>query len=282
MDAHAISGEAFIDLQLHTLYSDGVWTPSALVDYLVQAEFTLAAVTDHDTMKSIAAMQRAALQTPLTLLPAVEMSTSWRGRATNVLCFGVNPHDVALAVLCQRVVQGQRENTQQVYQYLLEQGYRFPRRQEILAASGGVPLTPNDNACLLYQHGYTLDIPSTKYILERSGFRWITNDINIVVEAAHRCGAICILAHPGRNDGHIMSYSGLLLDQLYDEVPLDGIEVYYPAHSLEQVAYYLEYARKNRLLISAGSGSHSFKRPPVKYKANLCRSLLKRLGFSVR
>ena len=95
-----------------------------------------------------------------------------------------------------------------------------------------------------------------------------------------RSGGVCLLAHPGRG-GYFTCYDVALLDQLRREVSIDGLEVYYPAHTQEQIAMYLEYARKHNLLISSGSDSHGPTNKPIKYQANLSRHLLERLGIQV-
>jgi predicted metal-dependent phosphoesterase TrpH len=118
-------------------------------------------------------------------------------------------------------------------------------------------------------------------MITEAGFFWVTTDIAAVVDAAHRSGAVCLIAHPGRGEGY-MRYDVSLLDQLRQEVPVDGIEVYYPAHAPEQIAMYLEYAQKYHLLISSGSDSHGPDRKPIKYQAELSRSLLERLGAQIR
>jgi 3',5'-nucleoside bisphosphate phosphatase len=64
-------------------------------------------------------------------------------------------------------------------------------------------------------------------------------------------------------------------------VPVDSIEAYYPMHAPEQVALYLDYARRHGLLVSSGSDSHGPEKTPVKYRAELSRHLLERLGIQV-
>jgi hypothetical protein len=44
---------------------------------------------------------------------------------------------------------------------------------------------------------------------------------------------------------------------------------------------YREYAQRHHLLISAGSDSHKPEKPPVKYRAELCRALLERVGIQI-
>ena len=41
-----LAADATIDLQMHTTFSDGTWTPEQLIDYLVHEQFGLAAITD--------------------------------------------------------------------------------------------------------------------------------------------------------------------------------------------------------------------------------------------
>lgn len=72
-----LAPDAAIDLQMHTIYSDGTWTPEQLFDYLVSTRFGLIAITDHDRVDTASALQRLAAEKQLPLLTAVEMSTSW-------------------------------------------------------------------------------------------------------------------------------------------------------------------------------------------------------------
>jgi len=83
----ALAPDAAIDLQLHTTYSDGTWTPSQLIDYLERERFGLVAITDHDCVDTVAALQQLAAEKQLPVLAAVELSTSWKGELTDVLCY---------------------------------------------------------------------------------------------------------------------------------------------------------------------------------------------------
>ncbi len=86
-----LAADATIDLQLHTIYSDGTWTPEHLIDYLLSERFGLGAITDHDRVDTVASLQQLASRKLLPILAAVEMSTSWKGEPTDVLCFGFDP-----------------------------------------------------------------------------------------------------------------------------------------------------------------------------------------------
>ena len=277
-----LAPDAAIDLQLHTIYSDGAWTPEQLIEYLVSEGFGLAAITDHDRVDTIASLQQIAAKKHLPLVTAVEMSASWKGELTDMLCYGFDPEQNELHDLAQDIARRQRENTREVCENLRKIGIRFPNPYELVALlEKPSAQQPHELVALLKKQGYGTGEPSAGKLITDAGFFWATNDIVAVVDAAHRSGAVCLIAHPGRGEGYTC-YDAHLLDELRQDVPIDGFEVYYPAHTPEQIVMYREYAKTHRLLISSGSDSHSPEKEPIKYRAELSRSLLKRLGFQIR
>ena len=291
-----LAPDAAIDLQLHTTYSDGTWTPEQLLDYLVSERFGLVAITDHDRVDTAASLQQLAAEKQLPVLAAVEMSTSWNGEATDLLCYGFDPEKNELNDLAQDVLRRQRENTKEVYENLHRKGYTFPNPQESVNECGGEPKPshqlmallekpsaqqPHELIALLEKHGYRTGATSLGDLITAAGFFFATNDIAAVVDAAHRSGGVCLIAHPGR-EGEFTRYDVTLLDELRQEVPIDGFEVYYPTHTPEQIAMYLEYAQKHDLLISSGSDSHGPDHKPIKYRVELSRSLLERVGMQIK
>src|SRR5207248_11724063 len=137
---------------------------------------------------------------------------------------------------------------------------------------------PHEPVALLKKHGYGTGEPSAGTLITDAGFFWATNDIAAVVDATHQSGAVCLIAHPGRGEGYTC-YDVNLLDELRRQVPTDGFEVYYPAHTSVQIVMYLEYAQKHHLLTSSGSDSHGLEKKPIKYQAQLSRHLLERVGI---
>jgi predicted metal-dependent phosphoesterase TrpH len=273
-----LASNAAIDLQLHTTYSDGTWPPEQLIDYLVSEGFGLVAITDHDRVDTIAALQRLALEKHLPVLVAAEMSASWRDGVTDVLCFGFDEIPNALGDLAKDVLQRQQENTREVYENLRRKGYAFAQHPDALSLILEKPASqqPKELAALLKSAGEQ----SAGKIVWEAGCTFATNDIGAIVEASHRSGAVCLLAHPGREDGFI-TYEVELLDKLRQEVPIDGLEVYYPLHTPKQTTVFLEYAQRHDLLTSSGSDSHSLAKPPIKYPAELSRALLERVGIQI-
>ena len=275
-----LAADAPLDLHLHTTYSDGRWSPKALLDHLVDEEFALAAVADHDRADTVATIQQLALERDLPVLAAVEMSSTWKGELVDLLCYGFDPDHDALRDLALDASRRQRENSREVYKDLQRQGYALP--PDALADILATPnvLQPHALVALLKEQGYGLGQPRAGRILKDAGCAFETNEPAAVVEAAHQSGAVCLLAHPGRGDGFV-TFDLDLLDEFRQEAPIDGLEVYHPAHTPTQTATYREYARRHDLLVSAGSDSHGPDRPPVKHRAELCRDLLERVGIKI-
>jgi predicted metal-dependent phosphoesterase TrpH len=274
---------ASVDLHMHTTYSDGRWPVDQLINYLVAEGFDLVSVTDHDRVDTVAEIQQVAAQKNLPVLPGVEMSTQWHGKMGHVLCYGFDPEDNYIREVAASVVRRQLENTSQVYDELRSKGYEFPRQEEVLAANGGKLQRPADNIQLLRAHGYAPDWQVGLRMIREAGYSSVLADMAETVDAAHRSGAVCLIAHPGRQEHGFTFYDTALLNQVRAEIPLDGIEVYHPYHKPEMVEIYLKYVRKHDLLLSTGSDSHSLPgRMPVKHRAEISQQLLERVGIQVR
>lgn len=284
-----LAPDASIDLHLHTTCSDGTWTPEQLLDHLVREQFSLAAITDHDRVDTVTVIQQLSLEKHLPVLVGVEMSTVWedelsgidelsgQDNMTDLLCYGFGPPPNALNDIARDLVRRQQENSREVFENIQYKGYTFPQEPDALAAilDQPSPQQPFVLADLLTRYGYGTGQPSVGRILLEAGCKLEVNDLAAVVDAAHQSGAVCLIAHPGCKDGFV-TYNVQMLDKLRQDIPIDGLEVYQPKHSPEQTAIYLEYVQKNQLLISSGSDSHRPEKPPIKYRAELCRSLLER------
>ena len=278
-----LSPDSSIDLHMHTTYSDGHWPAEQLIEYLASKDFDLVAITDHDRVDMLSSIQALGAQHNLPVLAAVEMSTDWHGQMGDLLCYGFDPLDNELQPLTEGVVLRQLANTHAVYERLHSQGYLFPRQDEILAKNNGQLRLAGDNIALLRAHGYAPDYASALRMITEAGYTSIKVGMAEAVEAVHRSGGVCLIAHPGRREHGFTFYSLDLLEQVRAEIPLDGIEVYHPTHTPQISETYLAYARQHQLLQSTGSDSHSIpSRMPIKYRAEISRDLLERVGITVQ
>lgn len=276
--------ERLIDLHLHTTYSDGHWSPPDLFDHLAEHGVAIAAVADHDQLDHLPEVLALAAARGIVAIPATEATANWRGRAPHILCYAPPPSGFtgdALRAVLDRTRAAMGINTAAIVASLRQRGYDFSRQAEILADLGGQPIRGADVAQALHQSGQAPTLTEAMALVVAAGYRQATAPLAEIVAAAHADGAVCLVAHPGRDDGEIHHVAPEEIEAMLREAPLDGIEVYYATHTPEQVAAYLALAQRHNLLISAGSDSHGPRqRLPIAYPASDAAALLARLGVA--
>jgi 3',5'-nucleoside bisphosphate phosphatase len=80
-----------VDLHLHSTCSDGVLSPTALVELLAASAIGVFALTDHDTVAGQAEAQAAAARHGLACVTGIELSARWRGRTVHIVGLAIDP-----------------------------------------------------------------------------------------------------------------------------------------------------------------------------------------------
>jgi hypothetical protein len=274
-----------IDLHLHTLASDGHWTPATLVDHLAANDFRVAAVCDHDTQRSVAETTRRATRRGIKIVPGVEVTTRWNGRQWHLLVYNIAPNrsDEAsrgfrsvLADLDGRLT----ELAEDARSRIEASGRALPCLEEIAASR---PLWPYHVLCAAIREGHAKNLKTAaELVVELGGGFSADEPLERVVAAAHEADGLCMMAHPGRSDNvGVMTEADL--DVMLREIPLDGLEAHYRSYTDEQTALYRRLAEERGLLISCGSDSHAPQQPvdPRPWRAAWAAALLDRLGIAV-
>ncbi len=274
-----------VDLHLHTLASDGFWTPAALVDHLASNGFTVAAVCDHDTQRSVLEATRRAAKRGIRLVPGVEVTTRWRDRQLHLLVYGIRPDRTDDAAAPFRAALADLDAllmaaAEDARRRLEAAGKPLPCLEEVVA---GRPIWPFHVLSAMIREGHARGLKDAAELVTELGGTF-TADLPLgrVVAAAHQAGGLCVVAHPGRADS-VGEVTEADVDAMLAEIPLDGIEAHYRSYTDEQTARYREIAQRRGLLISCGSDSHAPKQPvdPRPWRAAWCADLLARLGVEV-
>lgn len=274
-----------VDLHLHTIASDGFWTPAQLVEHLATNGFRVAAVCDHDTERSVVETMRLGEERGVRIIPGVEMTCGWNGRQLHVLVYGIAPDrtDPAAAAFlaCLADIDAMlQERADDARQRIEASGRALPSLEEVRA---GRPLWPFHVLSSAIKENHVKNLKeAAELVVELGGTFTADLPVQRVAEAAAEAGGTVVIAHPGRADA-----VGILteadLDRLRAETRIDGIEAHYRSYTDAQTAHYRAVAAERGLLVSCGSDSHAPKMPvdPRPWRAAWCAELLARFGIDV-
>jgi predicted metal-dependent phosphoesterase TrpH len=243
------------DLHLHTVYSDGAYTPETLVAAAREQGLRALAVTDHDSVDGVAPTRLAARESGLEVIAGAEFgvpASDGDNEEIHLVGLFLNVESSALQ-------EGLRCNREQRKQRVMEIIVKLNRigvtvrTDEVLALAAPGNVTRMHLARALVQAGRARSVqaafkrwlrPGTPAFVPRAGA-----PVAEVISLIHRAGGLAVMAHPGktRRDGEIPALV---------EAGLDALEVYCPDHSASEELRYLQFAAQHGLLAGAGSDCH--------------------------
>lgn len=255
------------DFHTHSTASDGVLTPTALVDLAAGQGVRYHALTDHDSTEGVAEAERAsATHAGHVLIPGVEMGTDIEGAEVHMLGLYLSPDDPALQEMLAKLREGRVGRGYGIVQKLHAMGIRieWERVQQIAGdASVGRPHI----AQALVEAGYVRKVSDAfdKWI-GRNGPAYVERDKMTPAESV-RCiverGGLACIAHPADLRD---------LDALLAELKTAGMaamEVYYKDYLPDAVERLRLAAERHGLLPIGGSDYHGIFGPEEPLPGNI-------------
>jgi predicted metal-dependent phosphoesterase TrpH len=246
------------DLHCHSTYSDGLLAPAAVVQRAAARGVDVLALTDHDELSGIAEAQQAARDTPLTLVPAVEVSVTWEERTIHVVALRIDPANQALADGLAAIRAGRDTRARSMAEALEAVGIRGAFQGALRYVTSERLISRTHFARFLVDEGVASDVKDVfkRYLVPgKPGYvahAWAQmGDALSWIRAA---GGQAVLAHPGR-----YQLTRTALQRLITEFHRNGgtgIEVLSSAHTPAQVAEFAGVARTFGLRASCGSDFH--------------------------
>jgi predicted metal-dependent phosphoesterase TrpH len=278
-----------IDLHIHTTATPhhAAWAPEALAAAAVEAGLGAIAVADHNTTAGVRATQAAGARHGLRVISGVEIDSGFAGKLWHTLVYGAASEHPALLELCEAVFARNQADAAALRDELTRSGFRLNGLDELgrspNVADVGTALA-QQNALPERQQGENDESAGMRYILEQLPGAYAPVGVDEVIRVAHLAGGLAVLAHPGRSKG-IYAIPATAEDlAAMAAAGLDGVEVFYPSHSGQQRALYIELALRHGLLISGGSDSHGPTQSLAQVSAESLRidparpTILERLG----
>ena len=137
-----------VDLHTHTIFSDGLLTPEALVERAFHKGLAAVAITDHDSVDAMERARRVA-GGRIEVVPGVEISSAIEGLDLHILGFYVDPEHGPLRERLARFQVERHERARRILERLGDAGMRLDIEEVLGAAGPGVVGRPHVAAALV-------------------------------------------------------------------------------------------------------------------------------------
>ncbi len=247
------AGKRYVDLHIHSTYSDGTCSIRELVEMASQKGLRAIAITDHDCVDGYPYAQEIASTVGMEVIPGVELSSEIEGIDIHILGYLVDHRDPALRNKLQEMKVARYIRAKRIVRNLNRQGIDLRFDTVLKIAGEGAIGRPHIAAAMLKEElVYSFREAFEKYIgydspayVEKQTLR-----PGEVFQLVLNASGIPVLAHPGvtKVDERIPEFirNGLM-----------GIEVYHSEHSPAAQRYYRDYCRKRGLVMTGGSDFHN-------------------------
>lgn len=248
----------FVDLHVHSYYSDGTFSPEQILEQAENAGVGLLAIADHDMTEGSAELCKISAHSRVQCVPAVEITCDDFGKQVHVLAYGA---DFSNTEFRSFVADGRRRldgmSTDLVDKM---QAAGYPVSREALES---FPYTPGGGGwkALYYFKavGITKQIKDGFSLYDRFGCGYDSAGFTSVENAVrniHNAGGIAIIAHPGvsikdKSDQDFVAELKRLIGY-----GADGLECFYSEHTPHITTLCVDFCDKNMLLKTCGSDSH--------------------------
>jgi len=247
------------DFHLHSTASDGVHTPTWVMETAAANGVRLLSLTDHDSTEGLAEARAAADRLGLQLVPGMELSVDLGKADVHLLGYGFNIHAKPLQDFLAWQREGRLGRTRKIVEILREHGMPI-RIERVLEIAGDATVGRPHVARALLEEGHVASVQEAFDL-------WLGNgkpadvdrpklDPPDAINVVHENGGVVFIAHPTyMGDDYVDAIAKLR------EWGADGIETYYKHYPPEVVERHATLAAKLDMAASGGSDYHGLGNP---------------------
>lgn len=254
----------YIDLHVHSTYSDGTCTPAELIALAQKRNLSHIALTDHDTIDGISHALEAAKNSSVTLIPGVELSSEYEKIDIHIVGLGIDYKNPEFVGHLRQFQEDRTTRNIKMCQKLADAGFDISY-EEIVKDDPDAVITRCHIGKQLAKKGYVSQLwdafdkyigDDCPYFVPREKFTPME-----AVELIKKADGTAVLAHPLL---YKLSHDQLcqLIEQL-KAAGLDAIEAIYSSNHHGDESYVRSLAKKYDLAISGGSDFHGANKPNI-------------------
>ena len=239
-----------IDLHTHSDFSDGTCVPEEVVRAALKAGVSVFSLTDHDTTAGVAQAAAACETHHLRFVTGVEISTREHDHL-HFVGYNVDLSNPEFQTFLAQNRQNRRERIRRIIAQLQQAGINLTEEDVFSRAPNTVSRAHVADALKAKGLAQTRQDGFRKYLLPGCVGYVPSAGVSAVEAIQHikHAGGLAVIAHPGlvANDWNFPTWT---------QAGLDGIEVFYPAHTYALKQDLLALARKYGLFCTGGSDYH--------------------------
>ena len=265
----AITGMKRIDLHIHSTASDGTLSPAQIFKLAQKLELKAISITDHDTIDGSKEALQTGIPSSVKFLTGVEISassppsTSLAG-SFHILGYSIRLDDPQLNKTLALLQQARKNRNPQIVKRLNSMGFDFSLKN-VASEIGNGQLGRPHIARYMVKMGFVKSIDEAfKKYLAQGKPAYVDKyrvECERAIEVILDAGGIPVLAHPILLNLDKKQTTGLFAQ--LKEMGIKGVEVYYPEHSPDMIAFYSELAKSNGLLKTGGTDFHGSLKPDI-------------------
>ncbi len=242
----------YIDLHIHTTFSDGTMTPKEILELTVNTDIHAIAITDHDTMNGYFDVLDIAEQYDVELICGVELSCEQDEKDIHILAYFPNKVGKEFTDYLQELSDYREVRVRKIVEKLNDLGIDISLDYILSDLTTDSPGRLHVARALLKKGIiYSIRDAFKKYIGEDCPAYVKKKKLSVdeCIELIHNFGGIAVLAHPGiYNQDYLKEH---LLDK-----NIDGIEVFHSDHGVGDINRFIDLARRNKMIMTGGSDFH--------------------------
>jgi predicted metal-dependent phosphoesterase TrpH len=245
--------KGFVDLHIHTSYSDGLLNPQQIVELAQQRRLTAIAITDHDSVAGVQETVEWGTSAGIEVVAGIEISILFEECEVHLLGYFINPNSSAIQHYVSLLSESRENRARQIVDVLKKQG--LPISFDLVSKkANGSPIGRPHIAEVLVEEGYVFSAYEAfqKFLGEKrpADIPKFNVGLDRAVEIIKEAGGLVFLAHPATISCFQQLFPVLL------DYGLDGIETIHPKHNAELQLQFREIAKAHGLLQSGGSDCH--------------------------
>ena len=242
-----------VDLHTHSDCSDGTSSPEEVVQDALKRGVQIYALTDHDTTAGIVRARAACQAHKLPFVSGVEISTRDHDHL-HFVAYNIDENNPSFQAFLADNRQKRKERIVKIIHQLQAAGIALT--EEDVFSRAPCTVSRAHIADALKEKGFAPSRPEAfrKYLVPGTVGYVPSAGVTALEAIGHikKAGGLAVLAHPGITVGY-WDFPA------WKEAGLDGLEVFYPAHTFSLKQELLAIARKYGLFASAGSDYHGPK-----------------------